>query len=93
MADVRDINIDMSDITLDEMAEIEEATGSAWRNIDWENLGTKELKLVGWIFGRRDDPDFTLEDAGKLRIRNFVRPAEVAAEADPTPLHSANGVA
>lgn len=88
------IEIDIEDMTIDEMAELESITGMAFRNIDWEGLPASAMKAMAYIFGKRQDPTFTLEDAGRVKVRAFMPPKteERAAEADPTPLLSVNGV-
>jgi hypothetical protein len=93
MADTLDIKIDVEDMTIDEMEKLEEVTGTAFRNIDWDKMPTNVLRALAWVFGLRVDPSFTMEEAGKVRIVSLWKPAvEESDETDPTPSLSVNGV-
>ena len=63
------LNIDINDLTIAEVVEIEERTG-----LPLDALGQadkpkgKMLQALAYIVKRREDPDFTWEMAGALKI-------------------------
>ena len=69
MADSEHFNIDVNDLTIAEVVEIEERTG-----LPLDALGQadkpkgKMLQALAFVSKRRDDPDFTWEMAGALKI-------------------------
>ncbi len=69
MADNEHFNIDINDLTIAEVVEIEERTG-----LPLDALGQadkpkgKMLQALAYISKRRDNPDFTWEMAGDLKI-------------------------
>ena len=70
MSDVSELlNIDINELTIAEVVEIEERTG-----LPLDALGQsdrpkgKMLQALAYIVKRRDDPEFTWEQAGELRI-------------------------
>ena len=69
MADNEHFNIDINDLTIAEVVEIEERTG-----LPLDALGQadkpkgKMLQALAYISKRRDNPDFTWEMAGELKI-------------------------
>ena len=70
-------NIDVSDLTIAEVVEIEERTG-----LPLDALGQadkpkgKMLQALAYISKRRDNPDFTWEMAGDLKISTDSTPAD-----------------
>lgn len=98
MAEELSIELDIETMTIGEIESLEEITGSSWRNIDWENMPTKVMRALAFIAGRRQRPDFTIEDAGNVTLASFIRekaaPAPTGAEgggADPTRAPSGSG--
>ena len=69
MADSDQFNIDVNDLTIAEVVEIEERTG-----LPLDALGQadkpkgKMLQALAFISKRREDPEFTWEMAGALKI-------------------------
>ncbi len=69
MTDNEHLNIDINDLTIAEVVEIEERTG-----LPLDALGQadkpkgKMLQALAYISKRRDNPDFTWEMAGDLKI-------------------------
>ena len=63
------LNIDINDLTIAEVVEIEALTGQPL-----DALGQPDkpkglmLQALAYISKRRDNPDFTFEDAGALKI-------------------------
>jgi len=63
---------DATDLTLDEVEEIEDACG----DISLENLDigrAKVLKAIVFTLLKRDDPDVTMERVGQIRLRALLR--------------------
>ena len=79
MADIEHFNIDINDLTIAEVVEIEERTG-----LPLDALGQadkpkgKMLQALAYISKRRDNPDYTWEEAGALRVS--------AAQSTPDPI-------
>jgi hypothetical protein len=78
MSEVLSLNIDS--LTLDEIDAIEEIIDAPLDTLSKPGMRkAKLLKAMAYVIKRRDNPDFTIEDAGKLRIQLKTKP-----KADPT---------
>jgi hypothetical protein len=78
MSEVLSLNIDS--LTLDEIDAIEEIIDAPLDTLSKPGMRkAKLLKAMAFVIKRRDNPDFTIEDAGKLRIQLKTKP-----KADPT---------
>ena len=79
MADIEHFNIDINDLTIGGIVEIEERTG-----LPLDALGQadkpkgKMLQALAYIVKRRDDPTYTWEQAGELRV------SAAQSKVDPT---------
>ena len=79
MTDNEHFSIDINDLTIAEVVEIEERTG-----LPLDALGQsdkpkgKMLQALAYISKRRDNPDFTWEMAGALKI------SATSEKVDPT---------
>lgn len=63
------MKIDFDTLTLGEVEEIELLTGQSIQNImEDESPKGRTLKVILWIFGRRENPDMTIEDASKITL-------------------------
>ena len=77
MADNDHFNIDINDLTIGEVVEIEELTG-----LPLDALGQADkpkglmLQALAYISKRRDNPDFTWEMAGALKISTASDPVD-----------------
>ena len=78
MTDTNDVfNIDINDLTIAEVVLIEELTG-----LPLDALGQADkpkgrmLQALAYISKRRDNPDFTWEMAGALKISTDSTPAD-----------------
>ena len=77
MADNDHFNIDINDLTIAEVVEIEDRTG-----MPLDALGQADkpkgrmLQALAYISKRREDPDFTWEMAGDLKISTDSTPAD-----------------
>ena len=77
-----EFTFDLDKVTVGDIVDIEETVGMPWDDIvDMDSPPTKVLLAMLWIVKRRDNPEFTLEDARNTPL------AEVQAltvGADPT---------
>ena len=77
MADTEHFSIDINDLTIGEVVEIEDLTG-----LPLDALGQADkpkgrmLQALAFISKRREDPDFTWEMAGELKISTAATPAD-----------------
>lgn len=74
----------LEDFTLEEAELLEDTFDCPIDEIDFGRA--KAVRMLIWIVKRREDPSFTLEDAGKIRVSQIGppvdddEPAEVEAE-------------
>jgi hypothetical protein len=72
--------MDFEDITLGEIAEIEDYAGLPFSQIADERIGVIKLRIaLAWILKRRDNPAFSIADAEKLTPNDF---SELFGETD-----------
>ena len=77
MTDTEHFNIDINDLTIAEVVEIEDRTG-----LPLDALGQADkpkgrmLQALAYISKRRDNPDYTWEMAGALKISTDSTPAD-----------------
>lgn len=63
------LNLDVEDLTLDEVAEIENITGVAIDDAFNEGAPKgKALKAFAYVLMLREDPSVTLEQVGRLKL-------------------------
>ncbi|AFU62205.1 tail assembly chaperone [Streptomyces phage TG1] len=78
MPDVLDLKLDS--LTIDEIDAIEEITGKPLDALNAKGQRRAPmLKAMAYVVMKRKNPDFTIEDAGRLRIE-----LKGKAPADPT---------
>ena len=66
--------MDFEDITLGEIAEIEDYAKMPFSDIAEEKLGVIKLRIaLAWIMKRRTNPDFTIAEAEKLTPNDFAQ--------------------
>jgi len=59
----------ISTLTLDEVETIENLSGRAMDELmDAGQLKGKALKAIIWVVRKREDPNFKMEDAGKVSV-------------------------
>src|SRR5512142_1656886 len=76
----REYSVD--DLTLDELEQLEEAIGTPFDQMEFGSA--KTLKHFAHLLISKTNPDFTLEDAGKLPISALMEEEEdEAADAGP----------
>lgn len=65
--------MDFEDITLGEIAEIEDYAGLPFSEIGEERIGVIKLRIaLAWVMKRRDNPQFSIADAEKLTPNDFA---------------------
>ena len=84
------LSIDFDSLTLDEIELLEEISGISIDAIGKRLTGedapkAKTMKALAFIAARRDDPEITLEDIGKIKLTDLTNGLEVAERATPTP--------
>lgn len=77
------LSVDIDHLTVGEIEEIEDRAGSPIDSFgDPTKPKGKLLHALAFVMRRRDNPNFTWEDAGKLRVElstdNPVRPTNAA---------------
>jgi hypothetical protein len=67
------VTFDFDDLTVDEVEAIEDALDMPLERAfaPGQRKG-KALRVMAWIVKRRTDPDFTLEQAGKMKVTETV---------------------
>ena len=69
MTDNSYINFNLNDLTIGEIVSIEELTGLPFDAMtDPDKPKGKLLQAIAYISKRRDNPEFTFEDAGNLKL-------------------------
>ena len=78
MSDIEEVfNVDVSDLTIAEVVEIEDRTG-----MPLDALGQADkpkgrmLQALAYIVKKREDPDFTWEQAGEWKINPTSEPVD-----------------
>jgi hypothetical protein len=75
LADKLIIDFDPEDLEIDEADVLEQLTGKTLSEIAKalvsQNVSAKIVKGLIWLAGRRRDPEFTLEDAGKVKFGDW----------------------
>jgi hypothetical protein len=65
--------MNFEDITLGEIAEIEDYAQLPFADIGEERIGVIKLRIgLAWIIKRRENPDFKIADAEKLTPADFA---------------------
>lgn len=78
------IELDWDSLTLAEAADIEDVIDAPLESVLVNPANSKKARAMlafAWIAKRREDPNFTLEDAGKLSLTIFTP----AMPENPTP--------
>jgi hypothetical protein len=66
--------MDFEDITLGEIAEVEDYAKMPFSDIAEEKIGVIKLRIaLAWIIKRRTNPDFTIAEAEKLTPNDFAQ--------------------
>lgn len=73
---------DPQGLNLDEMAEVEGITGQPFM-VGLAQLNALFLKGLVFVYERRDNPEFTIEEAGKVLIRDALSDSPNGAKSKP----------
>ena len=69
MTDISSINFNLNDLTIGEIVSIEELTGLPFDAMtDPDKPKGKLLQAIAYISKRRENPEFTFEMAGDLKL-------------------------
>lgn len=73
------LEVDLAELTVGEIETIEEVIdGPIDKAFADDKPKGRALRALGYVLKRRDNPEFTLEDAGDLRIRLREDPTTAA---------------
>lgn len=81
-----DFEIDFEDLSFEEIEEVETRTGKPIEDLIKRDAKDKslpsavELRALAYLITRRTDPDFTWEQAGKLKLKLLTDIAPEPAE-------------
>lgn len=65
-----EIEFSWDDLTIEEIEIIEDVVGASFESLQKGDAPTgKTLRAIVYIVKRRTNPDFTLDDAGKVNIK------------------------
>jgi len=82
MSEDNALTFDLNEVTLGDIVDIEEVCGLAWDDVlDMQNLPTKVLLAMVWVAKRRDNPDYTLDDARQTPVAEIQA---MTVTSDPT---------
>jgi len=70
-ADEELILVDPDDLTLGEVEDFEQASGTSIANVLAGEVSARALIALVWVMKRRDNPAFTMDDARKIRFGQF----------------------
>lgn len=77
-----EFTFDLDKITVGDIVDIEETCGMPWDDIvDMDTPPTKVLLAMLWVVKRRDNPDFTLDDARNTPLADIQ---SMSVGSDPT---------
>lgn len=86
-SDNETLKVELDELTIGEVEDIEEVTGRHIAEIGQELVNgpvrAKTLKALTWILKRRDNPEFTLEDARGIKIDVWLNGQEPETQPDP----------
>lgn len=74
--DGKEYAVDMADLELAEVGVVEDLLGKSVQDIDWGSA--RGMQGLVWIAVHRDDPHFSIEDAGRIKFGAFSDPTEKA---------------
>lgn len=67
----REYELNTDDLEIGEIEVIEDELDMAWEDVDWEAGRMKPVRLLAYLLIHRDRPDFTMEDAKRLKVSSF----------------------
>lgn len=88
MAETVNIELNVDEMTIDDLETFEEITETTLSAATRGELSAKALKAIIYIEQRRENPDYTLADAGKVKVGSLHLTSdedEEEVEDDPSP--------
>jgi len=80
-----EFTFDLDSLTIEEIEEVEDLTDLAIDELGKPGVKKgKVLRAFAYIQNRRINPNFTLEDAGKLQVSNEESPLGETPEGEPS---------
>lgn len=73
------MKIDANHLTLNDLKEVERLSGGDLQGLATGKMSADMLIALVYVVKRREDPEFSLEDAGNVRV------GELEVEFDPDP--------
>lgn len=83
------IRLDINDLTLGEIEEFEELTGTTVGSIKEGSFTAKQMRAAVWLALRKDNPEMTFDDTKDLTLRELN--ISVVPPAGAGPAATANG--
>lgn len=78
---IKDVEYDLDDLTLNETMLFEEVAGGAFSEVNF--AAGKTMLAISYVLQRRSNPDITLEEAGNIRIVEFIDADEEMPDTGP----------
>ena len=81
---INGVEYDLDDMTLDEVEVVEDMAGGVpFSEVNYGSI--KGMKAFAYALMRRDNPDITMEEVGKLKLIAFDSPDEEMPDLPPVP--------
>lgn len=75
------VTYDLDDLTLNELEQIEDITGVPFSDVNYGSA--KGLKAFSFVLMRRSNPHLTMQDAGEIKVAQFIEAEEDMPELPP----------
>lgn len=82
------LHFDVLDVEMGDLDVFESVTGKRFDEFDWKHPGgATDMKAIYYLVMRQNDPDFTTEKLGKVKLRQLMEVAEAmkGMAVNPTP--------
>lgn len=74
------MDVNLNDLTIGDLEEIEKISGATSEDVFGGKMSAAAIKAIVYVVRRREDPEFTLEDAANVRLVDV----DFDDEPDPT---------
>lgn len=65
------IKIDPDDLDIDELEELDDLLPGGFQSLMGGGVPVKAMRVIAYLIQRRTDPEYTLEQAGKIKLSDF----------------------
>jgi len=65
------ITLNIDDLTIQDLQDFEDEVGKPLSEAVGDNMSARALKALVWVVKRAEDPNFTLDDAGKIKVEEL----------------------